>query len=520
MATEFGLSEADRGFVAEEAAGPYLRALARHWVLVAAVTVVTVFVALVTVVRNGHSYQASASVLVSPLSEADPTFIGTGVVLDTGDPARTVQTAAALIDSPQAASAAAATMGRGWTAPHVQDAVSVTPRGQSNVLAVTASAPTSGEAIKLANAYADAAVGSRAQIVHANVARQIKALSSSAASPGGTTGTNVTPAQELSSLRAVEASGRDPTLSFSQRAQPPAAATGAASWLVLALAVFAGLALGSTAALAIEFFSRTVRDARDVEALLPVPILAGLPKIPRSQRRRGLMPASLPPNALEQIRLLRAQLRRYDKTPVIMVTSPDAGDGKTTVASSLAAVLSEGEQEVILMDLDLRKPGVPSAFLLENPLPQLLDRRPLPDRLISVPGFEHLRILPAPIGDLSSHESIVRRLPTLLAEARSLVDWVVVDTAPMGEVSDPVHIAGLCDAVIVVVRPRHSDRSRLALVRGLLARSEATRVGCVLVGAQIARQSGGYYGYGGGVANGGGRPEIARLRPWASSKES
>ena len=50
--------------------------------------------------------------LVSPLGPADPTFTGTGVVIDTGDPARTVQTAAALLDSPRAASLAAAALGR------------------------------------------------------------------------------------------------------------------------------------------------------------------------------------------------------------------------------------------------------------------------------------------------------------------------------------------------------------------------------------------------------------------------
>src|SRR5262245_37344552 len=111
----------------EQAGGTYLRAIRRHWVRVVFLTFVTTGVALVILAGTHRSYEASASVLVNAVPASDPSFIGTGAVVDTGDPARTVQTAAALIDSPTAAAAAAAAMGAGWTASHVQAATSVTP---------------------------------------------------------------------------------------------------------------------------------------------------------------------------------------------------------------------------------------------------------------------------------------------------------------------------------------------------------------------------------------------------------
>src|ERR1700722_2683812 len=76
----------------QEAVGPYLRAVRRHWKFVALVTLLTVAVAAFTVQRSGHTYQASSSVLVTPLASGDPAWIGIGVMIQSGDPARDLQT--------------------------------------------------------------------------------------------------------------------------------------------------------------------------------------------------------------------------------------------------------------------------------------------------------------------------------------------------------------------------------------------------------------------------------------------
>src|SRR5271163_4253556 len=132
----------------EQALGPYLRAIRRNWLLVLAVTLVSAAVADATILRSGPTYQASATVLVSPLPQGDADFVNTGVVLETGEPPRTVQTAAALVDSVPAAQRTAEVMGHGWTASAVQSAVSVSPRGESYVLEVTAQAGSAQEAAK------------------------------------------------------------------------------------------------------------------------------------------------------------------------------------------------------------------------------------------------------------------------------------------------------------------------------------------------------------------------------------
>src|ERR1700761_5393575 len=92
---------------AEQAIGPYLRAIRRHWKLVVAVTLLAGVIAGYTASHGGKTYQASSSILVSPLPEGQSSTLGIDTVVDTGDPARTIQTAAALIDTQQAAQAAA-----------------------------------------------------------------------------------------------------------------------------------------------------------------------------------------------------------------------------------------------------------------------------------------------------------------------------------------------------------------------------------------------------------------------------
>src|SRR5205814_8689953 len=108
----------------------------------------------------------------------------------------------------------------------------------------------------------------------------------------------------------------------------------------------------------------------------------------------------------------------------------------------------------------------------------------------------HLKLMPARPGDMVSFEALIGRLPKLIAQARSLASWVILDTAPLGAVSDAVRIAGECDGVLVVVRPGYTDRAKLAASHDLLQRVGAVLLGTVLVGHTAESSAGSYYGYG------------------------
>jgi len=283
-------------------------------------------------------------------------------------------------------------------------------------------------------------------------------------------------------LRAVQGTGGEPTLSVSQTAPLATSPNGASEALILLLALAGGFALGSVAALGLETFSRPVRDREEIERLYPLPVLAALPSVHRARRVHGLPPWTLPANAFEQLRMLRVQLSPRGAGRVIMVTSAGGGDGKTTVTAALAAAFAEAEQSVVLIDLDLRKPDLRRLLQLDGLQadgPLAASRAPE-----AVPDLPRVRLLPTPRGDFTTVEAVVQGVPGLITAARRTADIVLVDTAPVGEVSETLRISGMCDQVVFVARPRHTDRRRLLLARDLLDRAGIRPLGLVLVGRE------------------------------------
>lgn len=480
--------------------GPLLRAIGRHYLVVLVVVGLTAGIAAGTVMQIDPKYEANTSILVKPLPEGDATFVGIGTVVDSSDPTRTIQTAAVLVRTPSAAAAAAKQMGRGWTRVGVQDAVDVTPQGESYVLAVTAKASTGPEAARLANTYTAAALSERGKIVQRNLTRNIASLRErliklqrAGADAGQIGDLNA----RFEQLRALQSLGTDPSLQLSQRAEVPTQPLGTSRMLVLILALISGLILGSIAAVALEFFTRRIRDEDEVARLYPIPILAGIPRIRGGGQRRRANPQTLPPAVFEQVRLLLVQLPFGDLPTTLLVTSANSGDGKTTTATALATAIAMSDQDVILIDLDLRKPGQTSVFDIPRPnyAPEGDDRLRLDGMLQPVLGLPRLKVMPAPLDGAVNLELFVRQLPSLLAQAKQMANCVIIDAAPLGEVSDSLRIATACDFVAFVVRPRQTERARFILTRDILTRAGITPVGMVVVGRRITGSSPRYEGY-------------------------
>jgi Mrp family chromosome partitioning ATPase/capsular polysaccharide biosynthesis protein len=488
---------------AEQAVGPYLRAIRRHWVLVTVITLLAGLIAGITATRGGKTYQATSSILVSPLPEGQSSTLGIGTVVDTGDPARTIQTAAALIDTQQAAQAAAKTLGQGWTAAGVKSAVGVTPLGASNVVAVTAQASNPDDAARVANAFAKGAISYRGSVVQKQVAAELASLDARLSQLPANSAEAQALGTTVSQLRTIQGPDREPTLSVSQLAAPPGGPTGASTWLIVLLALAGGFVLGSVAALALETFIRPVRDRAEVLSIYDLPVLASIPRV-RKRRGRDLLPWNLPPVAFEQMRMLRVQLTLGKRGRVIMVTSAGAGDGKTTVAAALAAAFAEVNDDVVLMDLDMRRPEL-TRLLGPSPTVDGHGRAELAngaaDGTVPVRPLPGVKLVPAPRGDLAKLETIIKTLPAQINQAKRKGACVIIDTAPVGEVSEALRIASVSDQVVVVARPRHTDRRRLRMARDLLERAHAPTVGMVLVAEDESVSSDYGYGYSTGLGS-------------------
>ena len=277
---------------------PYVRAIRARSLVVAVTTLAALAVAVALLATRTPTFTSSAQLLVTPLPQDDRTFLGTTLVRDSGDPTRTVQTAAALVASPLAAQQAARRLGGGMDQQTVEGNVNVQPLGESNILSITASSTTADGAARLANAYAQSALTIRDQ----EIRRQIDAVMQ-------TIGSNPTPAERtrIDELQSVRGRG-DPTLLLSQPAQAPQSSKGAPAWLVLVLAAIAGFTLGSIAAL---LLLRRIADERELVEVYPLPILARVPV--GGRRREGSALHHAPGEVIDAFRSLRLQLELEDR---------------------------------------------------------------------------------------------------------------------------------------------------------------------------------------------------------------
>jgi len=477
---------------------PYVRAVRAHPILVVAVAIVAVIAAGVWQKSRSAKYEATAQVLVTPLPNAGP-YVGLPVVTESSaDPSRTMQTATSVLESPAATLATAHQLGGKWTKKSVGEAVSVQPRGEANVVSITGKAGSGAQAASLANLYARNALAAHVTLLSGEAAVQLKQLQERQKTLSAAEAASSSQISErLVALSAV-AAGHDPNFSLLQVAIVPTSASGSSTKLILVLALLAGLLIGVAAAMTIEYLNRRVRDEDEVLSLYPLPVLARVPPLPRGALE-VTSPELMPPRIREAFRTLQVQLASSEEgARAIMFTSPSPRDGKTSSAVDFALVLATANRRVILLDFDLRKPDIADRlgahtdyldfFRSSAGLDEVLEQSS------TTPG---LRVLSArPQGDATPLlEAVSRRLPDLLREARELADYVIVDTPPLGQVSDALRAATMVDDIVLVARPGNTDRVELAHTRELLDRMGHTPTGLLLVGVSGGGDDYAGYGY-------------------------
>ena len=483
-------SSAPAGDSGQRHLATYLGALRTHWLLVLLVTVAALLGSIAVLAFSSREYEGTSEILVSPLQRDDQTFVGLDLVRDSGDPTRNVQTAAALIGSPAVAEATARALGPGNDGRGVLEAVEVQPKGESNVLEVTATAEDPRLAADIANTFASVALDLRVR----RLRRQLDALVDQLDTRLGDNTTNDAAAaaitERLTQLEAIRSARQDPTLSMVRSAEAPTSPVGAPPWLILVAGLLGGLVLGVLAALAMRTVDRRIADQEELSSIYPIPLLTGVPHVSTRERR---VATELPPEAFEAFRTLATQLQDYGTGRSVLVTSASSGDGKSTVAANLALALVEGGKRVVLVDLDVRKPELSEALnkARNGGGPEGEGDGTGDGPFISSARDPRIRLLPAAVG--GSRESLMRRVTALIPEAMRVADYVVIDSSPLGEVSDALPVASYVDDVLVVARLRHTDRSSLQVTRDLLQRSGVVPRGLVLVGEALHHTSSSYY---------------------------
>lgn len=469
---------------------PLLSAVRKRWWLLFVLVLAAVGAAAVGLSNRTPSYTATAQILVTPYpQQSDSSLAGIRLLRDSGDGARNLLTATTLLTSSQNDAAAARRLGEGdgegegaITAADVGASVVVEPVGGSDVIAVSATADDPKLAAAMANAYAAAALAARDAEVERQARSAIKAID------GRDEASLAAPREQLRTLR----DQGDPTLSLTQPANVPTSADGPSDKMVLIAAIIVGLVLGVIGAFLLERGDRRVRDRSELLRRIPVPVLTGVPS-PRGHR--GI---DMPPPVREAFRTLQIQLDMQGRPGCrrILVTSASSGDGKTTTVLNLAFALVGAGKRVIVIDFDLRKPELAPQLGLEriDALASTLTAgTPLSAIMRAAPRLAPLRVVQVSsgTGDVALLPQLVGRMQSVLQEAAELADYVLIDTAPLGEVGDALPIIEFVDDVLLVGRPGSTDRRAIDTMAGLFERSGVRPLGWVVAGVETSPSS--YY---------------------------
>lgn len=283
-----------------------------------------------------------------------------------------------------------------------------------------------------------------------------------------------------------------------------------------ALGLLIGLILGITAAFIQDALDNSVRTPEDLEkiflpALAMVPLGANARRNYGQLRKRQPVAAAHPKVAVavmdngsselsEAFRILRTSilLSMAPRPPqVVLMTSAHPGEGKTCCSTNLAMSLAQRGGKVLLIDADLRKPGVARALSLEGKRglsSVLTGGNTLEEALEVYKGLPTLSILCAgPIPPNPSELISSNAMDQLIQGLRETYDHIVIDSPPAIVVTDATIISSLADGVVLVVESDYTTRAALERVRKTLDHAGARVLGAILNKANL-RENSEYYG--------------------------
>ncbi len=277
--------------------------------------------------------------------------------------------------------------------------------------------------------------------------------------------------------------------------------------LAIGVSIPGGFILGLMLAFLAERLDSGFRTTTEVERLIGVPVLATVLEAVQPKQGDPVNPADLvitkPMSSFaEAIRGLQLglALSNVDKQPkVIVVTSSVPGEGKTTVAVSLARIAARGGLKVVLVDGDLRRPSVGKAVGLSEELETglvdvLTNKAPMEECLHKDP-LSGAKIIPCVATSVSPSDILASRaMQNVISGLRETFDLVIIDSAPLLPVHDTRILSTFADAVLLVVRWEKTPRDAAVIAMRILNDGHAPVVGVALNRADSERFR--YYSYG------------------------
>lgn len=282
------------------------------------------------------------------------------------------------------------------------------------------------------------------------------------------------------------------------------------SSMILLAALIIALGLPAIIIFLLEFFRYKIEGHEDVAKLTTLPIIADVAVSTESAKTKGeIVIHENRNNQMEEIfRSMRTNLQFVleKDEKVVMFTSSTSGEGKTFITSNLAVSFALLGKKVLLVGLDIRKPRLAGLFEIDDHqhgITNLLVKNTptwedIQQQLVPSGINNNLTLLMAGPTPPNPSELVSRKsLDDIFAELRKHYDYILVDTAPVGLVTDTIEIGRVCDATVFVCRADFTPKESIVMINSLHNQKKLPKINIVINGIDMSRKKYGYYyGYG------------------------
>ena len=278
------------------------------------------------------------------------------------------------------------------------------------------------------------------------------------------------------------------------------------------LALILGILIPLLFVFAVFFINNSVQNAEDISKMTQIPLIG---VVGVNKDNTNLAVFDKPKSALsESFRAIRSSLQflykkqNVDGAKTLMITSSISGEGKTFCSINIATVFALSEKKTVIIGLDLRKPKLAEEFNLSNDVGVVnyLIKQKTVDEIINHTHIPHLDvILSGPVPPNPAEMIMSEGMGELIQELKQKYDYIILDTPPVGLVSDALELAQYCDVTLYIVRQNFTKKEMISLLNNRVKRGELNNTSIILNGLENKAKYGTGYGYGygyGAYANG------------------
>lgn len=265
--------------------------------------------------------------------------------------------------------------------------------------------------------------------------------------------------------------------------------------LIVLVGLILGIIVGLAYAFIREFFNYTVKNTEEIEKFTSIPIYGVIPF------NKNKKTSSIFLEAFKSIRTNLQFLPKNEFSRIISITSSVSGEGKTTITAKLAEVIAQTGKKVVVLDLDLRKASIHKEFGLPNNIgmSNLLTNQNSLEEVVKKTSNEFIDVITTgPLPPNPSELILTDNMKAILNQLKELYDYIIIDTPPVGLVTDALILMNYSDITFTIVRANYTRKEFIKNLDRLTKEHSHNHVGMILNGVEIGEK----YGYGYGVSYG------------------